>query len=166
MNVKPLYESVGDIQRFLYLNQLNTKYENLMINNWFEEVTSKVDSWSEVGFAFHDDEDVLCGWIKLTINRPLEIIDINSLTIIDNKFIVPIIKMITKYLKNRATPEVPKIAFATMVGSHAEKVWDKIILKHNGVIVGIRKNHVYDNRGYIRDLKLYEIPNPDFKTYK
>lgn len=51
-----------------------------------------------------------------------------------------------------------KISFSAYVGSKAENIYDRIIDKYNGNVVGIQKKHNRLSDGKYYDLKLYEIP--------
>jgi len=50
-----------------------------------------------------------------------------------------------------------KIKFSTLVGSNGEKMWDALVEKMNGRIVGIFKNDEMNTEGKIFDQKWYEI---------
>ena len=162
MIIKPLYASIDDITAFLYAHQFDREYENMYIDNWFDVIEPKKDTWSQISFAFYTNDGVLAGWIKVGISHPVEVISVYSLVIIDKSLSVPIFRNIEKFLKLRANKVVPKITFKTLVGSKAELIWDKLIKKYNGEIEGISKNCALDQSGDYRDIKSYSIPNPKF----
>lgn len=55
-----------------------------------------------------------------------------------------------------------KINFLVVIGNPIEKKYDGIVLRYNGRIVGIRKNHIklIDNKYY--DVKEYEVFREDY----
>lgn len=162
MKVLPAYKCTQDINYFLYLNQANKEYENLYINNYFNEIKPIVDSWSEISICFYDDLKIV-GWIFISISRPTEVINIDSFCVIDKKFTTSIFRSIFNVLRKRVNKRVPKITFSAMVDSYADKIWRKITKKYNGDIVGIKKNHWLDQNGDYRDCIMFEIHNSNFK---
>jgi RimJ/RimL family protein N-acetyltransferase len=56
-----------------------------------------------------------------------------------------------------------KINFCVAIGNPAEKMYDKIVRKYGGKIVGIFKNDVRLWDGKIYDTKHYEILKEEFK---
>jgi len=163
MIVKPLFDTAEDIHRFLYLNQANPEYENLLINDWLDAPKPNKDTWSNLGFSFHTDDGALIGWVQISIGRPLNDLNVSSLAILDKKYSVSIMRFVIKNIKLKMNTIAPKITFSTLVGSHAESVWDKLMYKYNGRVVGIEKRQALDNRGNLRDMVLYEILNDNYK---
>lgn len=162
MKVVPAYKCTEDIRTFLYLNQQNKYYENLFIDNWFDDKKLEVCTWSSVTVCFYTN-DKLVGWLFLEINRPTNVINVNSFCVIDKQFTVSIFRAVFRIIKDRANKRVPKVTFGTLANSNADKIWRKLIKKYNGVVVGIRKNHCLDQQENYRDFVLFEIYNPKFK---
>ena len=162
MKVIPFYKCIEDVNSFLYENQFNKDYENLFIDNWFQDESANRGNWSEISFCFYD-EDILVGWIKISVSRPIESLNIDSFYVINKNFTVSIFRKITELLKVRINKRVPKFSFSTMVDSKAESIWRKITKKYNGIVVGTKINHVLDQSGNFRDMIMFEIHNPNFK---
>lgn len=57
-----------------------------------------------------------------------------------------------------------KINFSVVIGNSAEKIYDKIIKKYNGRIVGIFKDDVQIPDGTIHDQKFYEVFKEDIEN--
>lgn len=163
MVIVPIYEAIEEIHRFLYLNQNNKKYENLLMDDWLIEPVVNKGTWSTAGVAFKDNDGRLLGWGSVHFDRPSNIISVSSLAILDRKYSVHIFRFITKFLESKMTARVPKLTFGTLVGSHAETLWDRLIERYNGEIVGIKRNDIIDIEGNYRDIKMYTIHNPKFK---
>lgn len=164
MITKPLKVCVNDINNFLYMNQTNVYFENLYINNWFTDYKAVDDTWEGTSFAFYDSLNNLVGWFCLSILRPADVLNIDTLCIINRKFSVSIFRAIIKFIKFRFNnSRVPKLTFCTMEDSKASILWDRIIERYDGNLVGIKKNQWLDMNGNYRGQKMYEIHNPKFK---
>ncbi|MDD5359868.1 MAG: hypothetical protein PHI02_06340 [Sulfurovaceae bacterium] len=165
ITIVPLTEaSAKDINDFLLQNQFNKHYENMYLNNWFQEIKKSEDigNWINTSMCYYHN-NILIGWVFISIDRPTNIINIDNLCVIDKKLALPIFKNIIKWIKKRATKRVPKITFGTMTKSVAEPVWHNAIKRYNGRVVGIQKNHYLDQSESYRDRISFEIDNPIFK---
>lgn len=161
--LKNLNDYSNDIEKFI-LNCENEEYLKYWVNStYFSSFSSSKSSHGEIGRAILDRDDNLLGYIKAGIDREYRTVE--SLAFINTtkkpnltfakdsyKFII---ELFTKY-------NFLKIKFFVVVGNPAESIYDRLIEKLNGRVVGIFKEDVmlYDYKYY--DIKHYEILKSNF----
>lgn len=120
-------------------------------------------TYSEMGRAILDNDDKLLGYIKASMDREYRIVDNLAFINITKKPNLTFAKDSYKFITELFTKyNFLKIKFFVIVGNPAEHLYDKLIKKLNGRIVGTFKNDVmlYDYQYY--DIKQYEILKSDF----
>lgn len=130
--------------------------------NWHSEITIDDSDWDNMNFVSIDDDYNVLGYISFHIDRTIygvesfSAINFSDNTIIFGKDLHTVLNDIfTKFNFNR-------LEFSVIIGNPVEKYYDKLIEKHNGRIIGIRRNarKTMDNQLY--DEKIYEILREDY----
>lgn len=162
MKIKSLKNSSEDINNFLFDNQYNEDMENLYINGYYDEIDIKNSTWTNSGAGFYTKESELVGWIEISRSRPMNILNVDFMTVIDKRYTVSIFRFVRGLLHKEMDKATPKITMSTMVGSYAESLWDKLIYTTDFKIVGVDSRQCRDKRGNIRDMKRYEKLNESY----
>lgn len=131
--------------------------------NYYEDFKVSDSTWNYHQFVSVDGDKNIIGYIGYCIERADNSVD--GLTIInftkDNKteFGIDIANAIRDIFKKY---HFRKLDFAVVVGNPVEKIYDAMVTKYNGRIVGTKKEHAHLYDGKYYDLKLYEILSKDY----
>lgn len=126
----------------------------LCYNNF---VVDEVDEWAKVKrVSVNVNGDVL-GFMKATVlrqdNSATELLFVNfDLTKLSVTFVRDMEAFLQYLLKN-----FRKVTFCCVVGNPAERLYDKVLEKYHGRVVGVKKQEALLQDGQFYDLKLYEI---------
>jgi hypothetical protein len=128
---------------------------NYLCYNTFD--VDEVDEYVRVKrVSINANGDVL-GFMKATIcrqdNSVCELLFVNfDLTKLSITFVRDMEAFLQYLLKN-----FRKVSFQCVVGNPAERLYDKVIEKYHGRVVGVKKQEALLQDGQFYDLKLYEI---------
>lgn len=99
----------------------------------------------------------IVGYFQATIKRPENFVEnILALNLKNNSY------TFAKDFKDFWTSmfdkhKFRKIRFYVIIGNPAEKLYDKIVTKYGGKIIGLFRDEVLFNDGTYRDVKIYEL---------
>ena len=164
MKIEHISKHAQEITEKLLNLQYKEKYKFLFPSGYLSEIESETGTWCKNGFAIIDN-GIVVGYVTIGITRPTNCVNINNMVLFTNKIKHKIFmnKEITKYIEMILSEKYfTKIAFCMIVGNPVEKIFDKIINKYNGKIVGVLEKDSLTRDGIYRDLKMYEIVNKNF----
>ena len=156
---------------FHHKEELNRQYANMMLNsdkykyvlarNWITyELNIENNNWNKIQLVSvtHDPYHIH-GYFKCDVNRAVHyaygLVVINF----DDKPSLIFANDFKKFLHIMLIVEYKfnKLQFTCVVGNPAEQLYDRLINRYSGRIVGVYKNDVKLLDNEIYDLKLYEI---------
>jgi len=120
-------------------------------------VIDDVSEWAKIKRVSINGENEVLGFMKAAVcrqdNSVSELLFVNfnlhklSITFVRDMeiFLQYLLKMFRK------------VSFVCVVGNPAERLYDKVIEKYHGRVVGIKKQEALLQDGQLYDLKLYEI---------
>jgi hypothetical protein len=145
------------IQKLITMNVVTERCKFYQFGGYIRFETEIDDTcWLKEQFVSVDGIDNITGYLCAYIGRP-----INNVTQIAAMSFPECNKTVWREDKleffNLMLKKHNKINFSTLVGSNGEKMWDALVEKLNGRIVGIFKNDEMNTEGKIFDQKWYEI---------
>lgn len=156
-----------------YKDKLNSEYSKAVVkernkyyiaNSYFEySIELNSNNWDCIQMVSVDKDDNVLGYFKASVDRGS--MSITSVCAIN--FTEKVNMVFSKDLYGFLTDLFVKFCFfkiswMVLVGNPAESMYDKIVSKYNGRIVGVRKQDVLLYTGERCDAKLYEIFRDDF----
>lgn len=156
---RPTHSDIEEINTFKcdLKNQEYLKYYEIA---YLDNSKIYENEWCDLQRVSKDKEGNLLGFMFCGINRAHDRVDNIELLNMTKQPNMTLTKDILQFFDDLMSKyNHRKICFDVVVGNPAEKIYDKIIKKYNGRIVGVQKKQVrlYDNKFY--DLKLYEVTN-------
>lgn len=161
---------------FQYKEKLQTAYGKIIFQDkykyynsetyWSYQLKLSEDSWNDMDFVSVDKEDNVIGYLRCHISRTSD--KVSSLGIMNftdrnmtfgidlHRFLID---LFNKY-------NFRKIEWGVTVGNPAEQMYDRIVKKYGGRIVGIKKQTTRLQDGQYYDDKLYEIFKVDYLNAK
>ena len=157
---------------YSYRENLNKQFEEMAFNEkykffslcwWNYAVEISDNSWNNIQMVSVDSCNKVIGYFSADIirhsNKACGIQAINfgeDANIIFSKDMYQFLdELMTKH-------NLRKIEWTVVIGNPAEKIYDKIIEKYNGRVVGTRRESVTTPEGTLRDEKEYEIFKDDY----
>jgi len=136
----------------------NEKYQFYYRGSWWDyTVNLDNNSWNSIQMVSVDTKDNIVGFFSASIDR--ESYKISGISAINFKDVnITFSKDLYRFLSELFTKyNFRKIEWRVIVGNPAEKLYDKIIKKYGGNVIGIRHETIITTDGIFRDEKEYEI---------
>lgn len=121
------------------------------------------NTWKELQFISIKDDKII-GYFKAIIN--LKTNNAVSLSIInfEQKTSYTFAKDVRLFLYSLFTEyNLNKINFKTVIDNPAAQIYDNLIKRHGGKVLGIYEKDVLLNDGQLHDIKVYEILKENFR---
>lgn len=139
------------------------KYQYYNVGNWWEyKVNLDSSSWENIQMVSVGVSGEILGYFVANIDRlsnkvsNVGAINFGKVNFVFSKdFFQFLTELFTKHLFR-------KVEWMVVVGNPAECLYDKIIAKYGGRVVGIRRDSVITADGVVRDEKEYEMSRRDF----
>jgi hypothetical protein len=132
------------------------------VNFWSYTIDLSNSSWDSIQMVSVDNDDGILGYFTAYIDRisrkvsNIGAINFGTLSITFSKdFYQFLIELFTKH-------HFRKVEWNVVIGNPAERMYDKIVAKYGGRIVGVRRESTTTADGVLRDEKLYEIFQCDY----
>lgn len=147
------------------INKFKSDLENQEYLKYYEvcylsHLTLYSDEWCDLQRVSKDKDGNILGFMFCAINRANDRVEDLGLVNMKGKRNREFTRDILQFFEDLfKTYNHRKICFSVVVGNPAEKIYDKIVKRYKGRIVGTKKDHVrlFDNKFY--DLKEYEVFN-------
>lgn len=113
-----------------------------------------------------DQNDEVIGFLSATLRRTINMVsDIGAINFkkVNTTFSIDFIRFLTSLFD---TYNFNKIEWGVIVGNPAETLYDKIIKKYGGKVIGISHQSVKLSDGKLYDFKTYEIFKKDYNKHK
>jgi len=145
---------------------LTDKYKYFNFTNyWDYAIKLSENSWNEIEAVSVDRDDNVIGFFRAGISRESD--KVSSLGIINfydkNVTFSRDLYVFLTDLFNKFN--FRKIEFTVVIGNPAEVMYDRIMDKYGGNIVGIKKKSTKLVDGLYYDVKMYEIFKDDFDNF-
>lgn len=152
-----------DLQRKYAACAYNEKYKYSYGANWCRlELTIKDSTWDCLQCVSLEDNEVV-GFFEASFNRTANSVNcIYALNFTDSPF--PFAKDLRLFLTRLFDQcHVQKVRWTVSIGNPAERMYDRIVRKYGGRVVGIyhREDMLWD--GELCDCKLYEILREEYE---
>ncbi|MGU8921401.1 hypothetical protein ACV3UV_11890 [Clostridium perfringens] len=156
-----LYEDKLNLQ---YINCVNNPHFKYLIGNWSNfKIELGDNNWNKFQFVSVDKNDNVIGYLGSNIDRTanyvwgLEFVNFTqNVNLTFSKDCKAFFDLIFKEYKFN------KVNWTVFIGNPAEYIYDKLIKKYNGRIVGIYKEDYYTYDGELCDKKSYELMRKDY----
>lgn len=124
------------------------------------------DSWNKLQFVSIDKNDNVIGYLTAYLERSMD--KVTGIAAINFKDVnVTFSKDFYKFLTDLFDiHKFNKIEWQVVIGNPAEKMYDKIINKYGGRVVGIEHESTKFDDGKYYDVKEYEILRRDYEHHK
>ena len=142
----------------------NDKYKYYNFTNyWTHTIKLSENSWEDIEMVSVDTNDNVRGYFRAGIARDAD--KVSSLGIMNfydknATFSKDLYQFLTDLFNKY---NFRKIEFTVVIGNPAEKMYNRIMKKYGGRIVGIKKLSTKLVDGLYYDVKMYEIFKEDFK---
>ena len=157
-----------------YKEKLNQAWQSIIFqekyqfyicgNSWHYNIDLADNSWEKLQMVSVDAEDNVIGYLAADIDRyTYKVSNIGAINFGDVSitFSMDLYQFLTELFTKH---KFRKIEWFVIVGNPAEKLYDKIIAKYGGRIIGIRREATITADGTIRDEKEYEIFKTDYEA--
>lgn len=159
-----------------YQNKLNEEWQKIVYtdkykyynfsNYWGYTIDLATDSWNRLQFVSVDKNDnvigYFCAYLERSMNKVTGIAAMNFRNV-NITFSKDFYKFLTDLFE---VHKFHKIEWQVAIGNPAEKIYDKIIKKYGGNIVGIEHESTKFDDGKYYDVKEYEIMKSDYDKHK
>jgi len=155
MSLKYAYGYKDQLSK-LYISAMNHPKYKFMNCNGYTSFTMdiKEDTWNTLQYVSVNSKDEVIGYIEASID--IKVNSVSSLYVLNfydqslcfSKDFYGFLDI----LVHRYT----KVNFSVVVGNPAEAMYDRVIKKYGGRIVGVKEDHVNID-GTLHDFKMYEI---------
>jgi len=162
--LKTAYTYKDKLQETYNTIVFNDKYKYYNFNNyWSYEVKLSQDSWNNIEMVSVDKNNNVRGFFRASISRESDKISALGIMNFYDKS-VTFSKDLYQFLSDLFIKyNFRKIEFTVVIGNPAEKMYDRIMKKYGGRIVGVEKLSTKLVDGLYYDVKYYEIFKEDFK---
>jgi hypothetical protein len=130
--------------------------------SWDYKISLEEGSWNKLQMVSVNVSDDVIGYLSADIDRcsnkisNIGAVNFGNVNIIFAKdFYQFISELFTKH-------KFRKVEWYVVVGNPAERLYDKIIFKYGGRVIGVRRDSVITADGRIRDEKEYELFLKDY----
>jgi len=158
---------------YTYKDKLQEVYNTIVFNDkykyynnsiyWSYEVKLSQDSWNNIEMVSVDKNNNVRGFFRASISRESDKISALGIMNFYDKS-VTFSKDLYQFLSDLFIKyNFRKIEFTVVIGNPAEKMYDRIMKKYGGRIVGVEKLSTKLVDGLYYDVKYYEIFKEDFK---
>lgn len=141
----------------------NPFYKYYNYNVWLDfELEIDSDTWKRIQMISTDAEGNILGYLCASVNRSSRYVQsISAISFKRNSVIFArdFFRFFESLFENG---KFHKINFAAITENPAVKMYQKIIDKYNGTVVGVRKNEVMLEDGKLYDEVLYEVHYEDY----
>ena len=155
-----------ELQELLMNTWYDDKYKFYHDINWRNLYKASESNWDRHEFVSKDKNNKIIGYISYGIKKDMGIVsNVAAINFTNNHLLFG--KDLHRVLKDIFEKfNFRKINFGVVIGNPIEESYDKIVLKHGGRIVGIKKEDALldDNKFY--DYKMYEILRNDYLKIK
>jgi len=157
---------------FPYKEKLNQAWQSIVFNEkyqfynggnyWSYDVKLDDNSWDNIQMVSVDKDDNVIGYFNVCIDRMSnKVSSVGAINFKDKN--ITFSKDFYQFLSELFTKHrFRKIEWYVIVGNPVEKMYDKIIAKYGGRIVGIRREATMTPDGILRDEKEYELFKCDY----
>ena len=141
------------------------KYFNFS-NYWDYTIKLSENSWDNIEMVSVDKNNNVIGYLRAGISRDSDkISSLGILNFYDKN--ITFSRDLYQFLSNLFNKyNFRKIEFIVVIGNPAEHMYDRIMEKYGGRVVGIKKESTKLVDGKYYDVKLYEIFKEDFERSK
>ena len=155
-----------------YRDKLNQSWQAIVFNNkykyynftnyWSYEIGLNNDSWNKIEMISVNKNDEILGFLSASCDRSAN--KISNVGAINFKDVnLTFSKDFHKFLNELFTlHNFNKIEWDVLIGNPAEKMYDKIIKKYGGSIVGVQHESAVLMDGTFCDVKEYELFKRDY----
>lgn len=142
------------------------KYKYYFSHSWHNDFDLPNDDWEIICHVSIDENNKIIGYISYGVDRSINSVhNFEAVNFTENKIIfgTDLYKIIDDIF---CKFNINRMEFSVVCGNPIEKSYDKMVIKHGGRILCIRKEAVklIDNKIY--DEKLYEILRKDYISTK
>ena len=136
------------------------KYMFMDLNNYQSYnifTVDEVDEWSKIKRVSVTSDNEILGYVQASVCRVDN--SVSSLLFANfnlDKISITFVRDMEAFLLY-LLKSFRKVAFCCVVGNPAERLYDKVIEKYHGRVVGVKKQEALLQDGQFYDLKLYEI---------
>ena len=136
------------------------KYKFIELNNYQSYnifTIDEVDEWAKIKRVSVNADGVVLGYMGCSVCRQDS--SVSGLLFVNfdlTKLSVTFVRDMEVFLQY-LLKMFRKVSFVCVVGNPAERLYDKVIEKYHGRVVGIKKQEALLQDGQFYDLKLYEI---------
>jgi hypothetical protein len=159
---------------YIYKDKLQDAYNSVIFNDkykyynnsnyWNYEMKLSNDSWSNIEMVSVDSKDNILGFFQASISRESDKISAIGIINFYDKNIIFSRDMYNFLVDLFDKFNFRKIEWTVVVGNDdAEKMYDRIINKYGGKIVGVKEKSTKLIDGLYYNVKLYEIFKEDFE---
>lgn len=139
------------------------KYQFYNVGNWWEyKIELDHGSWNNIQMVSVGASGQILGYFGACIDRlSNKVSNIGAINFGEVNFVfsMDFYQFLTElFTKHRFR----KVEWVVVVGNPAERIYDKIIAKYGGRVVGIRRDSVITSDGVMRDEKEYELFLEDY----
>jgi len=141
----------------------NEKYQFYNFGkSWDYKINLEDSSWNNIQMVSVGHDGNILGYLAADIYRNSNIVS-NIGAINFGELNVTFSKDFYQFLTELFTKHhFRKIEWVVVVGNPAEKMYDRIVDKYGGRIIGIRRDHTITADGVLRDEKEYELSMDSF----
>ena len=139
----------------------NEQYSYWVSNCWHDQYEAAKNTWDKHEFVSLDSSGKVIGYIAYEIDRNTRNVSgLSVLNFSDNKIVFgrDLYRVMSEVFTKHA---FHKIEFSVVCGNPIERSYDRLVLRFGGRIVGVIRDHCRLSDGKYRDMKMYEIMNPD-----
>jgi hypothetical protein len=162
--LKPAYIFKDKLQEIYNSVIFNNKYKYYNNSNyWNYELKLSNDSWNNIEMVSVDSKDNILGFFQASISRESDkISSIGIINFYDKNIVFSrdlynfLVDLFEKY-------NFRKIEWNVVVGNDAEKLYDRIIAKYGGRVVGVEEKSTKLIDGLYYNVKYYEIFKENFE---
>lgn len=159
-----------------YKDKINSAWQTLIQDGrdtyynsdgyWSYEIALNYNSWDSIEMVSVNNNDDVIRFFKAAIDRVSnKVVDITAISFLDSGYIFH--EDFYLFLNNLFTKQsFNKLEWTVVVGNPVEKMYDELINKYNGSIVGINHNSIKLEDGKYYDVKLYELFRENYLEYK
>jgi hypothetical protein len=163
--LKVAYPYAAELGRWTCEHAFDEHYKFFHYNNWvaYEPKIDK-DSWNSLEMVSIGPAGNIVGLFGADIDRTSNVVkSLRCLNMTGHKHPTFSRDMVEFLASLFFKYNFSKVCFTVAVGNPAESMYDKVIERFGGRIVGVKEAHIRLLDGTLRDEKIYEIMKRDIK---